>query len=105
MNNKKKIIIGNFWNNNYIRYESSGDRNKNISGKEYLDKIKPYLRDIITYLQKADTWKIQIITAINFRSSKHVDEERVMHSKNDNTEFMSWDNVNEVLMNFLNHFF
>ena len=39
----KPIRVGNFWNNNYIEYESSGDRNKNPSVKEYLDKIKPYL--------------------------------------------------------------
>ena len=55
------------------------------------------MRDIITYLQKVDTWKIQIMIAIDFRSSEHVDEERVMHSKNDSTEFMSCDNVNEVV--------
>ena len=47
--------VGNFWNINYIEYESSGDRNKNVSVKEYLDKIKPYLRDITTNLQKSDT--------------------------------------------------
>ena len=29
----KPIRIGNFWNNNYIIYESSGDRNKNLSLK------------------------------------------------------------------------
>ena len=47
--------VGNFWNINYIEYESSGDRHKNVSVKEYLDKIKPYLREIITNLQKSDT--------------------------------------------------
>ena len=40
--------VGNFWNNNYIEYESNGDRNKNLSLEEHLDKIKSYLRDIIT---------------------------------------------------------
>ena len=50
----KSIWVGNFWNNNYIEYESSGDRN-NLSVKEYLDKIKHYLRDIIIRLQKSDT--------------------------------------------------
>ena len=43
--------VGNFWKNNYIEYESSGDRNKNLQVKEYLDKIKSYLRDIIINLQ------------------------------------------------------
>ena len=40
----KPTRVGNFWNNSYIEYGSSGDRNKNLSVKEYFDKIKPYLR-------------------------------------------------------------
>ena len=39
--------LSNFWNNNYIGYESNGDRNKNLSQEECLDKIRPYLRDIV----------------------------------------------------------
>ena len=53
----KPIRVGNFWNKNYIEYENSGDRNKNLSVKEYLDKIKPYVRDIIINLQKSDNGK------------------------------------------------
>ena len=34
-------------NNNYIEYTSRGDRYKNLSPKEYLDMIRPYLRDLI----------------------------------------------------------
>ena len=32
----------NFWSNNYIEYESSGDRNKTLSAEEYFKKIRPY---------------------------------------------------------------
>ena len=53
-----------------MKYESSGDRNKNISVKEYLNKIKRYLREIIINLQKSDAWKIQLTIVINFISSK-----------------------------------
>ena len=28
-------------------YESNGDRNKNVSLEEYLDKVRPYLSDIM----------------------------------------------------------
>ena len=41
--------------------------------------------------------KIQLTIAINFISSKDVDEECVMHSKSDNIEFMPYDNANKVL--------
>ena len=35
------------FNDNYIEYESRGDKDKNLSPKEYLDMIRPYLRDMI----------------------------------------------------------
>ena len=65
---------------------------KKLSVKEYLDKIKPYLTDIIINLRKSDTEKIQLTIAFNFIFSKDVDEERVMHSS-DNIEF---DNLNVI---------
>ena len=64
---------------------------------KYLSEIKPQLRDIILNLQKSDTLKIQLTNAIISISSKNVDEERVMQSKSNNTEFVSYDNVNEVV--------
>ena len=60
--------------------------NKNLLVKEYLNKIKPYLRDIIIDLQKSGT-KIVLTIVINFMSSKDIDEEHVMNSKCDNREF------------------
>ena len=61
MKRKKKCIINsvsNFWSNNYMEYESNGDRNKILLVKEYLNKIRPYLEDIINNVKKSDTWKI-----------------------------------------------
>ena len=94
-NDYKPIRVGNFWNNNYIEYKSSAGGNKNLLVKEYLEKNKPYLRDIII--------NFQIAIAVNFISSKDVDEERVMHSKSDNTEYMTYDNGNDVVDDL--HFF
>ena len=39
--------VSNFWYNNYIEYESNGDKSRNLSLDEYLNKIKPYLRNVI----------------------------------------------------------
>ena len=55
--------------------------NKTLSVVEYLNKIRPYLKDIINYLRKSDTWEIQSIIANNFISSLDNDKEHVMHSK------------------------
>ena len=76
----------NFWNNNYIEYESNGDKNRNLSLDEYLNKIEPYLRNMIIDPQNSDMWKIQLTVTIKFISSKDTKEERVMHSRSDNIE-------------------
>ena len=35
----KRIRAGSSWNKNSVKCQSSGDRNKNLSVKEYLDKL------------------------------------------------------------------
>ena len=52
----KPVRVSNFWSNNYIEYESSGDKNKTLSVKEYLNKTRPYLKDIINH-KKSGTEK------------------------------------------------
>ena len=80
-----------------MKYGSNGDRNKNLSVEEYLNEIKPYLRDIIITLQKSGKGKIQLTIAISFIPSKGVDDERVMYSTSNNTEFMTSDSTNDVV--------
>ena len=94
---KKPVRVYNFWSNNYIEYESNGDRNKTLSGEEYLNKIRPYLKDIINNIKKYDTWKIQLTMVNNFIFSIDNDEELVMHSKSDNIEIMINDEADEVI--------
>ena len=55
----------NFWSNNYIEYESNGDGNKTLSVEEYLNEIRPCLKDIINNLK-------------NLTDDKFNDEECVM---------------------------
>ena len=35
----KPVKVGNFWNNNYIKYKSNNDRYKPLSVREYLNKL------------------------------------------------------------------
>ena len=49
-----------FWSNNYIENESNDDRSKTLSAEEYLNKIRPYLKDIINNLKTSDTLEIQL---------------------------------------------
>ena len=91
--------------NNYIEYESKGDKNKNLSAEEYLNMIRPYLSDMINdhktegrlklhsgntvtdYKTKGE-WEIQLSMAINFISSKDSNEIHIMPRKSDNIHIM-----------------
>ena len=48
----KPVRVSNVWSKNYTEYESKGDRNKTLSFKEYLNRNKTYLKDIINNLKK-----------------------------------------------------
>ena len=103
---KKKIIINprgvsNFQRINYIKYESSNNKNKKLSVEEYLNKIGPYLKDI-NNLEESETLKIQPTIAINFVSCIDNDEEHVMNSKTDNIEILIYDKANEVIKKLFN---
>ena len=43
----KPVRVRNFWSRNYIECESNGGRNKTLSIEEYVNKIRPHLKDII----------------------------------------------------------
>ena len=43
----KPIIVEGAFNNNYIKYESKGDKDKILMPNEYLDMIRPYLVEMI----------------------------------------------------------
>ena len=91
--------------NNYIEYESKGDKGKTLLPEEYLNMIGPYLSDIINdhkahgklkvhsgnkiidYKTPAE-WKIQLTMSINFISAKDSDKTRNMRTKSDNMEIM-----------------
>ena len=57
---------------------------------------------MIIDLQNFKTWKIQLIIAIDFVSSRDVQEERVMYSKSNNIKFTSYNDTNEVANELFN---
>ena len=105
---KKKILIkqqnlNNYWSNNYTEYKRNGDRNRILSVEEYLDKTRPYLRDMINDLKQSDLWKIQLTVTISFSSFRDdSDEERVIHSKSDNIEITITDQTDEIIEKLFN---
>ena len=65
--------------------------------EEYLNKIRPCLKDITNNLKISNTWKIELTIANNFISSIDSDEEHLIHSKSDHVEIMINDEAGEVI--------
>ena len=57
-----------------------GIEDKTLSTEDYVNKIRPYLKDI-NNLKTSDTWKIQLTIAVTFLYSKYTNEERLTHLK------------------------
>ena len=71
------------------------------SVKEYLNKIRPYSKDIINNLKKSDQWKTLLAIGNNFISSINNEKELVMHSKSDNIKIIINDEVDEIIKELL----
>ena len=60
----KPILVKSGYNNNYIQYESKGD--KILTLKEYLALIEKYLIELLNYYKNKGEWKLQLIEEISF---------------------------------------
>ena len=100
----KPVKTINAFINNYVQYESIRDKDKSLSIKEYIDKIRPYLSDIINDHKTQGEWKIQLTMSINFISSKDFDETDTMHTKSDNIEIMLSSETDEIIEELFEYF-
>ena len=99
----KPALVKSGYNNNYIQYESKGD--KILTVKEYFGLIESYLADMINDYKSKGEWKIQLTAEINFTSLKpDSGETRIMHTKSDNTEFTIGSDTNEVIKELFKSF-
>ena len=85
------------FNGNYIEYEFKGDKDKNLSPKEYNAMTRPYLSNMINDHKTRREWKIQLTMQINFISSKDSEETCTMHTKSHNIEIMMGNETDEII--------
>ena len=97
--------------NSYIEYKSRGDRYENLSPKEYLNMIKPYLRDLINdhktpmkltnKVNSNDTKfgerKHQLAMLNNCISSKNFEETRSIYSASNNIEIFMGSDTDDII--------
>ena len=80
-NQYEPLEIKSAFDSNYTEYESKGDNNGNLSLYEYLNIIRPYLRDMIDNHKANSGWKIQFVMKIKVISFLDANEFRKMHTK------------------------
>ena len=83
--------------NNYIEYISEGHEYKNLSPEEYLDTIRPYLKDLINDHSQSGEWKIQLLMLNRCISSKNFEETCSVYSASDNIEIFMGSDTDEVI--------
>ena len=85
----KPIFVKSSHKCNYKHYENNWNIEKKLSVKQYLNKITPYLYDLINDHRIARrVWKIQINTHVNFISSNDTGETRIYYIWSDNVSIM-----------------
>ena len=108
----KPILVKSSFNDNYKYYESRGDKEKELSVKQYLNMIMSYLYDLINNHRTATrVWKIQINMHVNFISSKDTGETRTIYKWSNNYVVVSimWrkdtnDIIKELFESFLHDY-
>ena len=99
----KPTLVKSGYNNNYIQYESKGD--KILTVKEYLSLIELYSADMINDYKSKGEWKIQLTAEINFISLKPgSNETRIMHTESDNEEIMIGSDTSDVIKELFKSF-
>ena len=105
----KPISVKSSHKSNYKYYESNWDKEKKLSVKQYLNKITPYLYDLINDHRIARrVWKIQINMHVNFISSRDTGETRIYYVWSDNVRIMHGEDTNgiirEIFKSFLHNY-
>ena len=74
----KPVLVKISFKGGYKYYESRGDKDKNLSVKQYLYMIMPYLSDLKNdhknIRNESNKWKIQLNMCVNFISSNDTGE-------------------------------
>ena len=89
-----KKINGAF-NDNYVEYESNGDKDKILSVEEYLNMIRPYLSKKIG--DHKDEWKIQLTMEIDIISIKDFRETISIYIKSKNILIFTGYEIDDII--------
>ena len=101
----KPIFVKPSHKDNYKYYESNEDKEKILSVKQYLNKITPYLYDLINdHRIVRRVWKIQINMHVNFISSRDTGETRIYYIWSGNVSIMQGEDTNAIIREMFRSF-
>ena len=107
-NYHKPVLVKSSFKKNYKYYESRGDYGKkNLSIKQYLYMIIPYLADLINDHKniRNSEWKIQLNMGMNLISSNDTGEIRTFFVRSDNEEIRPGNETNDINNKLVEFFF
>ena len=102
----KPMLTKSSFKNKYQYYEIRGDKNKNLSMKQYLATILPELAKLINERKTSseDEQKIQFIMSIRFRHDTDIGKSRTIYVRSDNVDFRIGSDTDEVLTKLFESF-
>ena len=102
----KSIFVKSYFNDNYKHYESREYKEKRLSVKQYLNKIKPYLYDLVNdHRIVRRVWKIQMYMRVNFVFSKDTGETRTIYVRSVNVNIKQGSNTDNIIKEIFKSFF
>ena len=104
----KPILVKSFHKEGYKEYESRGDKNKSLSIEEYLNKIIPYLKELINNHKAIENgsreWKIQLNANIKNVSLDDAMDIRTFYVWSKNEEIRLGNETDDIVESLINSF-
>ena len=103
----KPILVKSSFKKGCKLYESRGDKNKTLTIEQYLNKIMPYLKELLNNHKAikngSNEWKIQLIGHINFVS---LDAEVItdFYVRTKNEEIRLGNETDDIVKSLINSF-
>ena len=98
------LKVGNTISSNYIEYKSNGGKDKTLSIQKELNKIRPYLGNMVNDLKNKGERKIHLSMKNNSMTSENATATCTMCSKSDNIEIILANETDEIIQELLEFF-
>ena len=102
----KPILARSSFEHNYEEYEIRGDKNKNLTLKQYLYIITTQLAELINKKKNStqNEQKVQLIISVIFKHVMDPTQKRTFNVKSKSIQMRSGDNTDDIIIKLLESF-